>query len=131
MSLKPWQSVCNVDQLEPDRGVAVLVAGGAKKPLMVALFRLASAGREYAEEWLAVDHVDPIAFAPVMARGLVGSVGSTPVVASPVNKRRYDLRTGLAVDGDLPALRSWPVRIVGSRVEICCSAYALTEDALA
>lgn len=131
MTRQRWHPICGANDVVPDRGVASLVESGSQQPLMVALFRLASVSHEHSAEWFAVDHLDPVSLAPVMARGLVGSEGSTPTVSSPINKRRYDLSTGLAMDGESPSLRSWPVRVVNGRVQICTNAEAQLENAMA
>ena len=90
-------SVAAVESLPVDRGVAAMVGGE-----YVAVFRLADG------EIAAIDHVDPCSGVPVLARGLVGSVDDVPVVASPLHKQRFDLRTGRCLDSDT-AVRVWPV----------------------
>ena len=79
----------------------------------VALFRL----RE-TDEVLAVDHRDPFSGANVMARGLVGSRGDIPTVASPVYKQTFDLRTGVCLDDDSAALGVWETRVNAGVVEV-------------
>ncbi len=116
-----WIDVCDVDAVTPDRGIAALVAGVA-----VAIFRLATVQRGdetvVDETWFAVDHLDPQTGAPVMARGLVGSLMIDGVevstVASPIHKQRYDLRTGTGLGGEATSLRTWQVEIVGRRVMV-------------
>lgn len=103
-----WTAVCELSTLAPDRGAAALVDGR-----QVALFRLHGS-----DEVLAVDHRDPFSGANVMARGLVGSRGETPTVASPVHKQVFDLRTGSCLDDDARALAVWPVRVVDGVVEV-------------
>lgn len=102
-----WTSICDVDTLAFDRGAAALVDGH-----QVAIFRLAS-GDVY-----AVDHRDPFSGANVIARGLVGTRGTVPTVASPVYKQVFDLTTGQCLDDESVTLRSWPVRIVDGMVEV-------------
>ncbi len=102
-----WQPVCPVDRLPVERGVAALVAGHA-----VALFRLRSG------DLFAIDHHEPFTGMPVMARGLVGSVGDTPTVASPLHKQRFDLRTGACLDDPDHSIRAWPVRVVDDEVQV-------------
>src|SRR4051812_33822278 len=82
-----WTDVCAFDWLIPDRGVAALVAGRA-----VAVFRCAPD-----DELFALADVDPYSGASVLSRGLVGSIGDRPTVASPLLKQRFDLATGEAV----------------------------------
>lgn len=84
--------VCRLADLLPERGTAALVDG-----VQVALFRL------HDGTLAAIDHRDPACGANVMARGIVGSRGQVPTVASPMYKQVYDLRTGECLDD--PSLR--------------------------
>jgi len=104
----PWTIVARADSIRVDRGVAALVN---EEP--VAIFRLLGEGGD--DEWYAVSHVDPVTDVPIMARGLVGSCGADPeipTVASPLHKRRYDLRTGLCLDDETPPLATYELRVV-------------------
>lgn len=96
--------VVEFDQLPADRGVAAIVDGHP-----IALFRVD-------DEVLAVDHVDPFTDAPVLARGIVASVGERVAVASPLHKQRFDLRTGECLDDPAVSIRTWPVAIADGRV---------------
>ena len=107
-----WVPVCWADLLTPDRGVAVLVEGHP-----VAIFLLAATAST-PRALHAVDHLDPATGAPVIARGLIGSLGDRPYVASPLHKQRYDLTTGECLDDPDLRLVTWPVRISGDRVEV-------------
>lgn len=100
--------VASLDRLAIERGVAAFVEGAA-----VAVFRLGT------DDVVAVDHVDPTSGAPVIARGLVGSVGDRVVVVSPLHKQRFDLRTGECLeDASVGPLRTYPVSIVDDTVWI-------------
>lgn len=101
-------TVCTLDDLHPDRGVAALVG-----TTQVALFLLADTG-----EVLAVSHRDPFTGSNVIARGLVGSRGPTPTVASPLHKQVFDLRTGACLDDPAVSLDTWPVEVVGRQVRL-------------
>ncbi|KHL01212.1 nitrite reductase small subunit NirD [Sinomonas humi] len=105
--LPVWHSVCNLNDLEPNWGEAALVAGR-----QVAVFRLDS-GDVY-----AVDQKDPATEAHVMARGIVGSRGDRPTIASPLHKQVYDLRTGERLDDEGTPLAAFPVRVVDGIVQI-------------
>ncbi|MER7331296.1 MULTISPECIES: nitrite reductase small subunit NirD [unclassified Micromonospora] len=83
---RAWTPVCRLDRLEPERGVAALVDG-----VQVALFRTA-------DGLFALDNLDPVGRAYVLSRGIVGSRGGVPTVASPLHKQAYDLRTGVCLD---------------------------------
>lgn len=105
--MSEWTLVCAYDDLTPDRGAAALVDGE-----QVAVFRLAD-GSLY-----AVQHRDPYSGANIMARGLVGTRGDEPTVASPMLKQVFSLVTGSALDDPDVTLGVWPVRLVDGSVEV-------------
>jgi nitrite reductase (NADH) small subunit len=102
-----WVAVCTMRQLIPERGVAVLVGGQ-----QVALFRVTSAAGE--DFVYGVGHRDPFSGANVIARGIVGSVGTgddqRDTVASPMFKHVFELATGRCLTDPserLPVHRTW------------------------
>ncbi|GAA4248641.1 nitrite reductase small subunit NirD [Dactylosporangium darangshiense] len=102
-----WTVVCPYLRLEPERGVAALV-GGAQ----VALFRTFDDGL------YAIGNLDPISGAAVLSRGIVGSRGDTPVVASPMHKQAFDLTTGECLDEPGVRVPVYAVRVTDGMVEI-------------
>ena len=106
--LTTWFDVCAVKDLVLDRGVCALVG-----PYQVAVFRVSPAGRLF-----ALSNYDPFSGAYVLSRGIVGSKGTTPTVASPVYKQRFDLRTGKSLEDESVAVMTFPVRANGGRVEV-------------
>lgn len=103
-----WHAVCEIEQLTPNRGVAALFG-----EQQVAIFKVGGI-----EEVLAIDNVCPFSGAAVMSRGIVGSVGETVTVASPVYKQRFDLRTGACLDDPNVRLAIYAARVVDGRVEV-------------
>jgi nitrite reductase (NADH) small subunit len=87
--------------------VAALVGG-----VQVAVFRT------FDGELYAIDNLDPVAGAHVLSRGIVGTRGAAPTVASPLHKQVYDLRTGERLDGPGAPVRTFPVRCVDGIVEV-------------
>ena len=85
----PHTRVCRFEELIPGRGVAVLLPDGAQ----AAVFRTAT------DELYAVGNLDPATGAFVISRGLTGSRGGVPTVASPMLKHVYELASGRCVDG--------------------------------
>ncbi|WP_062201797.1 nitrite reductase small subunit NirD [Demequina salsinemoris] len=75
--------VCALDDLTPELGAAALVAGE-----QVALFRLADGSVH------AVQNLCPFSGAYVMSRGITGSKGDEPTIASPIYKQVFSLITG-------------------------------------
>ncbi len=102
-----WTPVCRVGDLVPARGVAALVDGEA-----VAVFLLAD-GRVF-----ALSNRDPWSGASVLSRGIVGSLGDRPVVASPMYKQHVDLETGAGVEHPDVAVPTWTTRIRAGVVQV-------------
>jgi len=95
-----WTPVCRVSDLEPLWGEAALV--GAEQ---IALFRLAD------DRLFAVSNIDPATQAAVMSRGIVGSKGDRPTIASPLLKDVYELETGSCLTQAGLGLPIWRIRV--------------------
>ncbi|MEU2080016.1 FAD-dependent oxidoreductase [Streptomyces sp. NPDC013489] len=91
--------VAGVEFLEPGRGRAAVLADGTE----AALFRNGD-GEVY-----AVGNRDPFSGADVIADGIMGSRDGVPVVASPLHKQEFDLRTGACIDDPSVTLPVLPV----------------------
>ena len=102
-----WFPVCRLSDLEDSWGEAALVNGQ-----QLALFRVGP------DSVFAVSHADPATSANVMARGLVGSRGSTHTIASPLHKEVYSLATGECFGDAGLRLGTYPVRVVDGAVEV-------------
>jgi nitrite reductase (NADH) small subunit len=103
-----WVDVCGLEDLVPDRGVCALVGDR-----QVAIFRVTPR-----DELFAVSNFDPFSRAFVLSRGIVGSRGDVPKVASPVYKQTFDLRTGECLDDPDVRIETYAVKVVDGRVWI-------------
>jgi nitrite reductase (NADH) small subunit len=112
-----WESVCRVDQLRVDVGVAALVGGE-----QVALFRLD------VEEIRAIGNLDPYSRAHVLSRGIVGSRGEAVFVASPMYKQPFDLRTGQCLDDPAVSVPTFEVRVVDGAVQVLAPPHTEAPD---
>jgi nitrite reductase (NADH) small subunit len=83
--------------------------------VQVALFRTHD-GAVY-----ALDNRDPFSGASVLSRGIVGSRGDVPTVASPMYKQAFDLRTGACLDDGAVTIATYPVRVVDGQVQVSVS----------
>jgi nitrite reductase (NADH) small subunit len=102
-----WERACAVTDLEPSWGEAALI-----RMKQIALFLLSPT------EIYAVDHRDPHTEANVMARGIVGSKGDRPTIASPLHKEVYDLGTGECFTDPMLVLNTYETRVVGGYIEV-------------
>jgi nitrite reductase (NADH) small subunit len=103
----PWLPVCDLADIVPDTGVCALVGGE-----QVAIFHV----RRAPEQVFAIGNYDPASQAAVLSRGLVGSLGDRVVVASPIYKQHFDLKTGECVEAPEHSVRAYPVRVEGGKV---------------
>ncbi|MGW4483472.1 nitrite reductase small subunit NirD [Amycolatopsis sp. NPDC004368] len=103
---RTWTSVCSASRVGDGSGVAALVEGE-----QVAVFHVGSA-------WFALSNWDPCSGAAVLSRGIVGDAGGEPVVASPVYKERFSLRTGQCLDAPGIAVPVYGVRVREGIVEV-------------
>ena len=99
--------ICALDALLPERGVAALLG-----TTQIALFRT------HDDQVFAIGNQDPYSGANVMSRGIVGSRGDRPTVASPMFKQVFDLRTGECLDDPSVTLPVYPVTIVDGQVVV-------------
>ena len=103
-----WIDVCAVDDLQPDSGVCALVASQ-----QIALFYLSKT-----QQIFAVSNFDPIGKANVLSRAMIGDLGGEPMLASPLYKQHYSLKTGVCFEYADVKLQTYPVRIDNNRVAI-------------
>ena len=100
-------AVCDYDRLQPERGVAALLDGR-----QVAVFRTFDGMLH------AVDNRDPFTGQNVLSRGIVGTRGGAPTVASPLLKQVFDLATGACVTDASVQVCVHDVRVRDGVVEV-------------
>jgi NAD(P)H-dependent nitrite reductase small subunit len=93
--------VCRLEDLVPNAGAAALVDGE-----QVAVFRLDDGSVH------AVGNQDPFSRANVLSRGIVGDLKGELVVASPVYKQHFSLRSGRCIED--PSVR---IPVYAARVD--------------
>ncbi len=103
-----WVDICGKDDLQPDSGICALV-----EDKQVAIFYLPKQQLLY-----AIDNYDPFGKANVLSRGLVGDINGEPMVASPLHKQHYSLKTGVCLDDQRVIINTYGIRIENDRVEI-------------
>ncbi|SOE74629.1 assimilatory nitrite reductase (NAD(P)H) small subunit [Burkholderia sp. OK233] len=102
-----WMPVCALDDIVPNTGVCALVNGE-----QVAVFHVAHGDGSV----FAIDNFDPGSQAAVLSRGLIGNLGERIVVASPIYKHHFDLRTGECLEVPEHSVNAYPVRVESGQV---------------
>lgn len=119
MSDKRWINICSLSDLVENSGVCALVEGATSadnltaKDKQIALFSLPS----MAEQVFAIDNFDPIGKANVLYRGMVGCNQGEPIVASPLYKQQFSLKTGQCLQEEAQ-VNTYPTRITDDCVEV-------------
>lgn len=98
-----WLDICHIDSIVPNAGRCALFNGE-----QVAVFRISSSGND---EFYAIDNYDPFSKANVLSRGITGTVADQLVVASPIYKQHFCLKTGQCIEDDSVKLKTWRVRV--------------------
>ena len=102
-----WVDVIAAADLPTEIGVPALVGQAP-----VAVFRTHDGSVH------ALSNLDPRTGASVMARGIVGSRGDVPTVASPLYKNVFDLRTGRCLDDESLALARYEARVHDGVIQV-------------
>lgn len=110
-----WQKVCTKADLVALSGVAAWLET-AEGPAQVAIFYLP--GKGLGDELFALDHFDPFSNANVIARGIVGDLKGSAVVASPIYKQHFRLEDGQCLEDENVKLRTWKIEFKGEEVWI-------------
>jgi len=103
-----WKTVCKQADLIPNVGVAAMFEGQ-----QVAIFYMPKTEQKV----FALSNWDPFSKANVLSRGLLGSVGETLVVASPIYKQQFSLETGQCLEEDL-SINCWSAQLVDGEVQL-------------
>lgn len=103
-----WIGVCSENDLVPNSGLCAKVNGQ----------QVAIIYSKHLNEVFAIGNYDPIGKANVLSRGIIGSIGDDVVVASPLYKQHFNLRTGECIDSPDHSVPVYPVQIVDGKVQV-------------
>jgi nitrite reductase (NADH) small subunit len=103
-----WTTVCRLDDILPDTGVAVLHAGR-----QIALFRIGNTDNIY-----ALSNHDPFTHANVLSRGIIGDHNGQYKVTSPLLKHAFNLKTGASLDDPTIQIPTYPARVQNQTVQL-------------
>lgn len=104
------QIICKTQDLVANSGVCALVDHNGQSK-QVALFYLPDTEKQI----FALDNWDPLGEANVLSRGIVGDINEELVVASPLYKQHFSLKTGQCIEEDI-AVPCYEVSLDGDDV---------------
>jgi nitrite reductase (NADH) large subunit len=103
-----WVTVGTTADFPPDGGAAIKYG-----KTQIAVFNLAKGS-----QWYATQNMCPHKKAFVLSRGIVGDAGGEPKVACPLHKKTFSLRSGASLQGEEYRVRTFPARVVASKVQL-------------
>jgi len=103
-----WIDVCAVDDLVPDAGICALV-----DKQQIAIFSMPKI-----DGLFAIDNFDPFSGANVLSRGMVGDLGGEPMLASPMYKQHFSLKTGQCFEDEAVKVAVYAVQVCEEKVQI-------------
>ena len=106
--MSEWIDVCGFDDLQPNSGVCALV-----EDKQVAIFYMPDQN-----EIFAINNYDPFGEAYVLSRGLIGDINGVAMVASPLYKQHFNLKTGDCLEDETVKVDTYEIRINDERVEV-------------
>jgi len=106
--MSDWKTICHQDDLIPDTGLCALFDDE-----QVAIFYCGGNQSLY-----ALSNFDPIGDANVLSRGIVGSIGDEVVVASPLYKQHFNLKTGKCLELPEYTLKTYPIRMNDGEIQL-------------
>ena len=106
--MSQWIDICSTDDLQADSGICALVG-----EQQVAIFYLPKEEVVY-----AINNYDPFGKANVLSRGLIGDLNGEPMVASPLYKQHFNLKSGVCFEDDNVKVETYAIRMANGRVEV-------------
>ncbi|MGY5450864.1 nitrite reductase small subunit NirD [Agarivorans sp. MS3-6] len=108
LATKTWTEVCRKSQLSPGTGVCALVNGK-----QVAIF-----WEGLTDQIFALSNYCPFGKVNMLSRGLIGDYKGELMVASPLYKQRFSLKTGQCLDDETVSIPTYPIKIEGDAIKI-------------
>ncbi len=102
-----WHSVCQESDLIDNVGVCALLEKN-----QIAIFKLITG------EIYAISNYDPFSKVNVLSRGITGDIKGQPVVASPIYKQHFNLKTGQCLEDESVLLPIYAVQIDDGEVQV-------------
>ncbi len=96
--------ICSTEDLVKNSGVAALIEN-----TQIALFYIN-------DKVYALNNFDPIGKANVMSRGMIGDFKGELMVAAPLQKQRYSLKTGNCLDVEGVVIATYEAKIENNQV---------------
>ena len=106
--VKVWFKAAPINAFPKDGGACIKY-----KDLQIAVFNFTRLNK-----WYACQNLSPEKNEMVLSRGMIGDHNGIPKVACPLHKKTFSLENGENLNGDLPPIAIYPVKIENGSVFI-------------
>ena len=106
--VRVWFKVAQRDKFPSNGGVCVKY-----KDKQIAVFNFSRQGK-----WYACQNLCPHKLEMVLSRGMIGDEKGVAKVACPIHKKTFSLTTGENLNGNLPPIATYPVKLEANFVYI-------------
>ncbi len=96
-----WFKACNVDDIPENGGACIKY-----KNKQIAVYHY-----KRKQTWYACQNLCPHKMEMVLSRGMLGDADGIAKVACPMHKKTFSLESGENLNGDLPAIAVYPIKI--------------------
>lgn len=103
-----WFKAASINDFQENGGACVRY-----KDKQIAVFHF-----KRKNEWYACQNACPHKLEMVLSRGMIGDDNGIPKVACPMHKKTFSLETGENLNGDLPTITTYPIKIENNFVYI-------------
>jgi len=103
-----WFKAAKVADFPTDGGACIRY-----KDMQIAIFNFARRN-----EWYACQNLCPHKMQMILSRGMIGSTKGEPKVACPYHKKTFSLKTGENLNGEEPAIATYPVKVENGYVYV-------------
>ncbi len=105
--MKKWLTICHKDDILPNMGRCALITAQDQQR-QVAIFNIVD--RQGNEQFYAIDNFCPFSKTNTLSRGITGDINGQLVVASPLYKQHFNLKTGQCIEDNTVAVNTYSVR---------------------
>lgn len=100
-NVRKWHKVGRVEDFPVNAGACVKI-----NDQQIAVFHFARKGK-----WYATQNLCPHKFEMVLSRGMIGDQQGLAKLACPLHKKTFSLESGENLNGDLPPIATFPVKV--------------------
>ncbi len=117
--MKKWLTICHKDDILPNMGRGALITE-QNQQRQIAIFKIVDLQGN--EQFYALDNFCPFSNTNTLSRGITGDINGQLVVASPLYKQHFNLKTGQCLEDETITVNTYSVRCNNEHILIAVKA---------